>query len=75
MVVYSVKDYLKWNKGVNKNIDKVINERSSHRYYCKCGHTVIIRPCETKILCHWCNRYVFKNEKDEFLYRMKEAMK
>lgn len=75
MVIYSVKDYLKWNRGVKKNIDKIEKEQTQHKYYCKCGHSVIIRPMENKVLCHWCNNWVFKDKQEEFKYRLKEKMK
>ena len=75
MVIYSVKEYVKWNRGVNDNVRKIMNERTNHRYYCKCGHTVIIRPNVDKILCHWCNNWVFKDKQEEFKYRLKEKMK
>lgn len=75
MVVYSVNDYLKWNRGTNDNVEKIMKERAKHRYYCKCGHSVTIKPSEIKVLCHWCNNWVFKNKQDEFKYRLKEKMK
>ena len=75
MVVYSFKEYLNWNKGKQKNIVKIHQERVDNTYKCKCGHSVVIKPKETKILCHWCNRWVFKNKEDEFKFRVKEQMK
>lgn len=75
MVVYSVKDYLKWNRGTQKNINKIHQEKTDNTYKCKCGHSVVMRPSETKTLCYWCNKWVFKNKEDEFKYRLKEKMK
>lgn len=75
MVVYSVDQFVKWNRGVKDNIDKIQTERTQHRYYCKCGHSVIIRPKLDRTLCHWCNNLVFKNKQDEFRYRMQEQLK
>lgn len=46
-----------------------------NRYYCKCGHSVVILPREKKVLCSYCGHWVFKNEKDEFVYRLKEKLK
>ena len=74
MVVYSFKEYLNWNKGKQKNIEKIHQERTDNTYKCKCGHSVTIRPGLKKVLCNWCNRYVFKNKEDEFKYRVKEQM-
>jgi NADH pyrophosphatase NudC (nudix superfamily) len=43
--------------------------------YCKCGHTVEFWTNENKVLCTYCNKYVFKTKKDEFDYRMKGILK
>lgn len=72
MVVYSVSKLCSYSAGAMENIKKIHTERTENTYKCKCGHSVVIRPDETKILCHWCNRYVFKNQKDEFKYRLEE---
>lgn len=50
------------------------NEIRKHSKYCKCGHTVIIMNTD-KVLCSWCGNYVFKDDKTEFMYRMKENLK
>ena len=55
-----------------KKLDKVIE---NNRYYCKCGHSVVILPKEEKTFCTYCGHYVFKNKKDEFKYRIKEIMR
>jgi len=45
------------------------------KYYCKnCGHSVIIINKVKKNLCDWCGHYVFKNDRDEFEYRLKEKL-
>ena len=51
------------------------NEYSKVRYYCKCGHSVIIPHYVEKKICDWCGCYVFKNKKDEFEYRMNSLIK
>lgn len=75
MVVYSMKDYANWNKGKIDNVKKIHQERTDNTYKCKCGHSVVIRPNQDKLLCHWCNKWVFKNREDEFKYRLKEKIK
>lgn len=30
---------------------------------------------ESKVFCTYCGHWVFKNKKDEFMYRLKETMK
>ena len=41
---------------------------------CKCGHTNFLGSRD-KVICSWCNRYVFKNKRIEFMYRVGELMK
>ncbi len=44
-------------------------------YYCKkCGHTVLIANVD-RIICSHCGHWVYKNDKIEFAYKMKEKMK
>lgn len=38
-----------------------------------CGHSVLFNRKDKKI-CEWCKHYVFKNDKVEFEYRLKESM-
>lgn len=48
------------------------DEYNKVKYYCKkCGHSLIIPNWIDKGLCDWCGKYVFKNDKDEFNYRMR----
>lgn len=42
---------------------------------CKCSHTVVLSPRQEKIMCNWCGRYVYKNEKTEFKYNLLNQMK
>ena len=51
------------------------NMYDTGKYICKCGHRVIIPFDKDKKLCRWCGRYVFKNKKDEFVYKLKEKIK
>lgn len=59
----------------NKEIEKYTEEMTKFKYKCKCGHSVTIPDWVDKQLCKWCNNYVFKNKKDEDLYRIKEKLK
>ena len=58
-----------------KEIEILSGERTKNRKLCKnCHHSVLIPPQLDKIICSWCKNYVFKNDKIEFEYRMKEKM-
>ena len=52
------------------------DEYAKVKYQCKnCGHKVIIPYNVEKQICSWCNNYVFKNDQEEFKYRIKEYIK
>lgn len=57
------------------NVSKVANELCKCKYYCKCGHSVTITNRFNNRICDWCGNMVFKNKKDEFMYRMKGKIK
>lgn len=52
----------------NEEMIKRVNEISKYKYYCKCGHSVIIYPMEgrNKKICSWCGNWVYVNKKEEF---------
>ena len=41
---------------------------------CKCGHTNFLGSRD-KIICSWCNRYVFKDKKTEFKHKIINEIK
>ena len=51
------------------------NELEKVKYRCKCGHRSIIPYNEEKVVCTFCGNYVFKNKKDEDIYRIREKMR
>ena len=55
-----------------KEFERLSNEYEKVKYYCSCGHSVIIPYNVDKQLCGWCHKYVFKNKQDEFKYRLQE---
>lgn len=54
--------------------ERMQDEYDKVKYMCKCGRKVVIPKWQEKSLCDWCGRYVFKDKKDEFKYRMKERI-
>ena len=62
----------KWvsRKQLEKDIEKGIFI-TKNSVKCKhCGHSMLIGRKE-KIICNWCGHYVFKDDKKEFMYRMR----
>ncbi len=59
----------------NEEFKRMTEEYDKVKYKCKCGHKNIIPYNVDKVICGWCNRFVFKNKKDEDLYRIKERMR
>lgn len=59
----------------NKEFSRMSTEYDKVKYKCNCGHRVVIPKWVDKKICDWCGKYVFKNKKDEDLYRIKEKMK
>ena len=45
-----------------KKIDRVYEE---NRYYCFCGHSVVILPRSTRTFCRHCGHWVFKDKKKQ----------
>lgn len=59
-----------------KEYDRMSDEYDKVKYQCKrCGHRVVIPHNIDKQICSWCHHYVFKNDEDEFRYRMNEKMR
>lgn len=60
----------------DKEFERGMHTRQQHKYVCKhCGHKQLITSYMDKTLCDWCKNYIFKNEKDEFKFRMQERLK
>lgn len=58
-----------------KEFNRMAEEYTKVKYQCKnCGHKEIIPYWLEKQLCSYCGRYVFRNKKDEFMYRMREKL-
>lgn len=55
---------------------KFTMKERDNKVECKhCGHTVEFWHGENKILCNWCNYWVYKNKKIEFEYKMKGLLR
>lgn len=54
-----------------KNDNKRFKSLASSRYYCYCGHSVIINPKETRVLCTHCGHWVYKDKQRYFKERLR----
>lgn len=61
----------KFNK---KQMDIMFQTYTDNTFKCKCGHSVVVSNRIKKVVCNHCGRYVFRNKKDEFMYRLKEVI-
>ena len=50
---------------------KLFNTLEKNRYYCKCGHSVIITPKYEKAFCDYCHRWIYKDEEKQKEYDLK----
>lgn len=55
-------------------MDKLFKHFTDNTYKCTCGHSITLLYPEDKIICSYCGKYVFKNKKEEFKYRLKEML-
>lgn len=59
-----------------KEMMKYHSKMTEYKTKCKnCGHGMAIPPQLDKIICDWCGRYIFKDDKTEFKYRLLEKLK
>lgn len=61
----------KFNK---KQMDIMFQTYTDNTFKCKCGHSVVVSSRIKKVVCNHCGRYVFRDKKDEFMYRLKEVI-
>lgn len=58
-----------------ENDTKVLSAMQKRRIKCKrCGCTRSVRAADNKNVCCNCGYYIFRSDKDEFKYRMKERL-
>lgn len=56
-----------------KELEKLQEVQTEYRKKCKnCGHTRLL-GMNDKIICNHCGNYIFKDDKAEFEYRLKEC--
>lgn len=54
-----------------KEIEKLCDKKTAERLICKnCGHTMNLSNERDKRVCTHCGKYVFKNDKEEFKFRL-----
>lgn len=58
----------------NKEIEKLASAKQDNKNICECGNVVIFTKMK-KVICHWCGRAVYLNEKEEFKEKLKLEMR
>lgn len=56
-------------------IEKIHSAISLMKTKCKCSHPVLIPPRKESIICSWCGRTVYKDEKAEFKHNLLNQLK
>lgn len=51
--------------------EKKFDSLAENRYYCYCGHSVVINPKETRVLCTYCGHWVYKDKQKYFKERLR----
>lgn len=47
---------------------KMFDSLKYNRYYCKCGHSVIISNSQERAFCDWCKHWIYKDEEEQMKY-------
>lgn len=63
-----MKDYVNWNKGKQKSIEKIHQERADNTYKCKCGKSVAIKPGVESVVCHWCGYSLYVDKEKQKIH-------
>lgn len=59
-----------------KDIVKIHDERIKNKVICKCGCRSNTMPSHVdRVLCNWCNNFVYRTPELEFSYRLREKLK
>ena len=70
-------NYLFYNgnwKRDTEEFNRKSNNMEECRYYCSCGHSVIIPYWIDKKICSWCHKVVKKDKRREFRDNMRKII-
>ena len=57
-----------------KELDKLYNRLQDHKVKCTCSHTLNLPYKNDRVCCTHCGHWVYKDEKTEFKYKMREML-
>ena len=58
---------MKLKKKLSRTREAKLDEYySQFKVYCKCGHSLLMKPSEIKVLCSHCGNYHYVNEREKF---------
>ncbi len=71
--VYKMNGYQILKEHLKQN--EIANKYEPFRRYCECGHSIYISEKMGSLICHWCGRKVYFDEKDKKKDEFKERMR
>lgn len=48
---------------------------TDNKVECVCGHMVFVPQYAKRVLCTWCNRFVYKDKKEEFKDKIQSELR
>jgi len=57
-----------------KELDKLYSRLQDDKVKCSCSHTLNIPHKNDRVCCNHCGRWVYKDKKTEFKYKMREML-
>lgn len=59
------------------NSPEFLSKLAEYKRYCKCGHSVILPPTSkrNRVMCSYCNRWIYKSDLEEFKENIKKVLK
>lgn len=56
-----------------KDIEKLARYKTDHKVKCECGHSMFL--IRDSVICSWCGRKVYKDDRTKFRYELTKRLK
>lgn len=57
-----------------KEIQELYEKMNDHKLKCSCSHTMFMPNKRDRMCCNHCGRWVYKDKKTEYKYKMREML-